>query len=111
MDGPSAGLAMLAAVYSAYTGLAVDGQCAMTGEISLTGAVLPVGGVAAKVRAARENGFTRILIPGGNGGQGYGEDVVAVEDAAQALSLMLGQETLPMPRILAEKPLSAQSAQ
>ena len=109
VDGPSAGLAMLAAVYSAYTGVPVDGKCAMTGEVSLSGAILPVGGIPAKVRAALEHGFTRVLIPAANAAAAQEDEVIPVCDVSQALELMLGSHTLPMPQISQEKVLSAQS--
>jgi ATP-dependent Lon protease len=62
-DGPSAGVALAAALTSLYTGKAVDAGTAMTGEITLTGLVLPVGGVKEKVLAARRAGITRIVLP------------------------------------------------
>jgi Lon-like ATP-dependent protease len=110
VDGPSAGLAMLAAVYSAYTGVPVDGKCAMTGEISLTGAVLPVGGIPAKVRAALEHGFTRVLIPAANSEGVVDERVTPVMNAEQALEWMLGEQTLPLPGIPQKNTLIAQQA-
>lgn len=66
VDGPSAGVAMATAIYSAIKGSPVDNRIAMTGEISIRGYVKPVGGVAAKVEAAREAGATRVLIPRDN---------------------------------------------
>lgn len=63
VDGPSAGIAMATAVYSAIEELPVDPQLAMTGEISVHGKVKPVGGIVAKVEAAKEAGATRVLIP------------------------------------------------
>ena len=62
-DGPSAGVAIAAAVYSAITQIPVDNKVAMTGEVSIRGKVKPVGGVTAKVEAARLAGATRVLIP------------------------------------------------
>lgn len=63
VDGPSAGVAIAAAIYSAFTGRPVDNRTAMTGEVSIRGLVKPVGGVVAKVEAARQAGCTRVLIP------------------------------------------------
>ena len=63
VDGPSAGVAMATAIYSALMGVPVDHRVAMTGELSIRGQIKPVGGVAAKIEAARWAGAERILIP------------------------------------------------
>ncbi|WCN38521.1 ATP-dependent protease LonB [Aneurinibacillus uraniidurans] len=63
VDGPSAGIAMATAIYSAITEQPVDNYVAMTGEIGIHGTVKPVGGVAAKVEAARHAGVKKVLIP------------------------------------------------
>jgi len=63
VDGPSAGASLLAAVYSALTDRMVDNEVAMTGEISIRGHVLPVGGIVPKVEAARRAGAKRVIIP------------------------------------------------
>ena len=65
-DGPSAGIAIAAAVVSALTGVAVRGDTAMTGEVTLRGRVLPIGGLKEKLVAARRAGITHIIIPEGN---------------------------------------------
>jgi ATP-dependent Lon protease len=62
-DGPSAGVAMACAVVSLYTDLPLRPQTAMTGEITLTGLVLPVGGIKEKVLAARRAGVKHIILP------------------------------------------------
>ena len=61
-DGPSAGITMLAALTSAFTQRKVKSQLAMTGEITLRGRVLPVGGVKEKMLAAKRNGVTDIVL-------------------------------------------------
>ncbi|WP_317854150.1 S16 family serine protease [Chakrabartyella piscis] len=66
VDGPSAGIAMFLAVYSAFKKIPVPNQLALTGELGLLGQVLPVGGVMEKLLAAKEAGVTTAYIPKDN---------------------------------------------
>lgn len=95
VDGPSAGTAMFLAVYSAFTGVAVPPEIALTGEISLHGQILPVGGVAEKVEAAREAGATRVFVPKGNETQA-GIDVTAVGTVEELLQAVFPPAEVPL---------------
>ncbi|MCK5807848.1 endopeptidase La [bacterium] len=65
-DGPSAGITITTALISLFTGRTVDRKIGMTGEISLTGEVLPIGGLREKMLAAKRNGLEAILVPAKN---------------------------------------------
>ena len=105
-DGPSAGLTIVAALVSEMTGRAVRGDVAMTGEITLSGLVLPVGGVKEKVLAARQLGIFRVILPKRNEPyvkEDLGEELrremeinyVSTIDEALALALTPASPALP----------------
>ena len=65
-DGPSAGIAMVTSIVSSITDIAVDRNIAMTGEVTITGQVLPIGGLKEKLLAAHRAGIKHVLIPQDN---------------------------------------------
>ena len=92
VDGPSAGVAMALVAVSALTGRPVDGSCAVTGEITVHGAVKAVGGVPEKVEAARQAGLTKVIIPKENDAEtlhAQGVEVICVSTLTEALDAML----------------------
>jgi ATP-dependent Lon protease len=76
-DGPSAGTALFAALASIYTQRRVRGDVAMTGEITLRGLILPVGGIKEKVLAAKRGGIDTVILPEKNE-----KDVSEISDRA-----------------------------
>ncbi len=98
VDGPSAGVAVATAIYSAITGIPVDNTAAMTGELSIRGMVMPVGGVVAKVEAARHAGAKKVFIPADNDQEMFrnipGLEVIPVETLQEVIkgALLFGPE-------------------
>lgn len=83
VDGPSAGVAIFIAVYSAILKKPVSAKIAMTGELSIRGNIHPVGGVHAKINAAREAGIEKVFIPLDNWQEtykNYAIEVIAVKN-------------------------------
>jgi len=78
-DGPSAGVAITMALVSLLTGRRVRGDVAMTGEITLRGTVLPVGGIKEKVLAAHRSGIKRVVLPDRNR-----KDIVDIPETVRA---------------------------
>jgi ATP-dependent Lon protease len=95
VEGPSAGIAMATAMVSALTGIPVRSDTAMTGEITLRGRVLPIGGLKEKILAAHRGGITRILIPERNR-----KDLVGLPESVRAELEIIAVEH--MDRVLAE---------
>jgi ATP-dependent Lon protease len=88
-DGPSAGVAMVTAIISTMTGIPVRRDVAMTGEITLRGRVLPIGGLKEKLMAALRGGIKTVLIPEENA-----KDLVEISDAVKS-----GLEIIPVTRM------------
>jgi Lon-like ATP-dependent protease len=66
VDGDSASITMATAIISAFEGVPIDQNLAMTGSLSVRGEVLPIGGVSAKIEAAVKSGIERVIIPRSN---------------------------------------------
>lgn len=104
IDGPSAGIAIATAVYSAIKNIPIRSDIAMTGEISIRGKVKPVGGVVAKVEAARLAGIRKVLIPRENWQELFSDmniEVIPVDDISEVLEQTFqrseqGVEKLPL---------------
>src|SRR6202521_1215148 len=88
-DGPSAGVAMVTAIVSVMTGIPVRRDVAMTGEITLRGRVLPIGGLKEKLLAAARGGIKTVLIPEDNA-----KDLTEISDAIKG-----GMEIIPVARL------------
>jgi ATP-dependent Lon protease len=88
-DGPSAGVAMVTAIVSVMTGIPVRRDVAMTGEITLRGRVLPIGGLKEKLLAAARGGMKTVLIPEENA-----KDLVEISE-----TIKKGLEIIPVTRM------------
>jgi ATP-dependent Lon protease len=88
-DGPSAGVAMATAIVSVLTGIPVRKDVAMTGEITLRGRVLPIGGLKEKLLAALRGGIKKVLIPEENA-----KDLAEIPDSVKS-----GMEIVPVSRV------------
>ena len=88
-DGPSAGVAMVTAIVSVMTGIPVRSDVAMTGEITLRGRVLPIGGLKEKLLAAQRGGIKTVLIPEENA-----KDLAEISDSIKG-----GLEIIPVSRM------------
>ena len=88
-DGPSAGVAMVTAIVSVMTGIPVKKDVAMTGEITLRGRILPIGGLKEKLLAALRGGIKKVLIPEENA-----KDLSEIADVIKG-----GLEIIPVKRM------------
>ncbi|WP_017667547.1 endopeptidase La [Sandarakinorhabdus sp. AAP62] len=103
-DGPSAGIAMVTAIISTLTGVPVKSDVAMTGEVTLRGRVLPIGGLKEKLLAALRGGITMVLIPAENekdlveipDNVKQGLKIVPVSHVDEVLALALTQPLVPI---------------
>ena len=93
VDGPSAGIAIATAIYSAILNKPVNNKIAMTGEISLLGMVGVIGGVNAKILAAKSAGANKVIIPSGNWNENFlnykGIKVIPVSNIKEVFNLSI----------------------
>lgn len=98
VDGPSAGISITTAIYSAITGKTIDNFIAMTGEISIHGEVKPVGGVTAKITGAIKAGAKKVIIPQENWQDiysGYKEvEVIPMSNIKEVINEAIVSETV-----------------
>lgn len=96
VDGPSAGIAMATAIYSAINKLPIDNEVAMTGEISVHGKVKPIGGVVAKAEAAKQAGAKKVIIPEENKQRMLEEiegiEIIPVKHLDQVFHIVFGNQ-------------------
>ena len=110
-DGPSAGVTMFTALASLLTGRRVRSDTAMTGEATLRGRVLPVGGIKSKVLAAHRAGIARIILPKKNARDiddvpaevRDGLEFIYADDMAEVLHAALEVESMALPNVLPTK--------
>lgn len=99
VDGPSAGIAMATAICSSLKNMPVVGGLAMTGEVSIQGLIKPVGGIPAKLEAARRSGAKKVIIPRDNWQAIFknyeGIKIIAVERLEEALEQALVAPDIP----------------
>jgi ATP-dependent Lon protease len=106
-DGPSAGVTIFTALVSLFTGRRVRPDTAMTGEATLRGRVLPVGGIKAKVLAAHRAGIKRVILPRKSGDEldevpaevRDSLEILLVDDMSQAIELALEAAPSDLPAI------------
>jgi ATP-dependent Lon protease len=100
IDGPSAGTAVLLAIYSAVEGKPVRQDVALTGEISIQGRVRAVGGVYEKIYGAKQAGVRKVVIPAENKTEVppdlHGIEVVSVATVEEALAHLLAEAPVPV---------------
>ena len=110
VDGPSAGIAIATAIYSAIKGMKVNNKVAMTGEVGLLGGVKAIGGVRAKIIGAKKAGASKVIIPKENWSEGLlevgGIEICPVENIKEVFNMAF----INFPMSLEEEELNILSA-
>lgn len=98
VDGPSAGIAIATAIYSAIKKIKINNCIAMTGEIGVLGGVKPIGGVKAKIMGARRGGAKVVIIPKDNWSESLGESkdvkIHIVESIGEVFDIVFEKESI-----------------
>jgi Lon-like ATP-dependent protease len=104
IDGPSAGITLATAIYSALSGQMIDNELAMTGEISIRGGVMPVGGIVPKIAAAKEAGAKRIIIPKENWQEMFDAEadieIIPVDRIEEVIKLAIIKPNIEVPVLM-----------
>jgi Lon-like ATP-dependent protease len=108
IDGPSAGIAIATAIYSAVNKIPVNNEVAMTGEVSIRGFVKPIGGVCAKIEAAKKAGVKKVIIPRENWQESFNELGIKIVPVERIEEVM--KEALMVEDIKSSAPYTADRA-
>lgn len=115
VDGPSAGVSIATAVYSAIKNIPVNNKVAMTGEISIHGEVKPIGGANAKIQAAKKAGANIVVIPNENWQDNFaqieGVKIISVSNIKEVIDIAIVNEAMERPSIEIEANLDVLSAE
>ncbi len=113
VDGPSAGVALFAACYSAIKKSAIDNKLAFTGELSIMGNVHPVGGIREKLEAAKNAGANKVVIPGANyypGLENIGIEILPIDRIEELMGYLGEKNNHREEYVQSPMPVSAASA-
>ncbi|KAB3530076.1 ATP-dependent protease LonB [Alkaliphilus serpentinus] len=113
IDGPSAGITMVTAIYSAITKQPVNNLVAMTGEVSIRGKVKAIGGVTAKIEAARKAGCKKIIVPSENYMEKFKEydvKIIPVDHIEEVIEIALDIDDLEGKKLISSEAIGLVAA-